>query len=104
MPELSGSGALLQSKGCTYSIRNHAVLNGTQGEDPQWAPSSPSLPYVCHKVKVSPLDAAIRNWKIAQIPSGAKDLDQLGVNKTWRRPIQSTTDGGSVFVASVRQE
>lgn len=77
MPELAGSGALLQSKGCTYSIRNHAVLTGTQGEDPQWAPSSPSLPYFCHKVKVSALDAAIRNWKIAQIPSGAKDLDQL---------------------------
>jgi len=51
---------------------------------------------------VAALCTAIREWTIAQIPGGAADLDQLVFDgKTLRGSIETTSGGGSAFIAQV---
>ena len=51
---------------------------------------------------MSPLCAAIRDWTIAQIPSGEANLDQLVCKgKTLRSSIGATACGGSAFITQV---
>jgi hypothetical protein len=65
-------------------------------------PSNSSFRYFFLQVDVAALCAAIRDWTIAQIPSGASDLDQLiCVRKTLRGSIETTAGGGSAFIAQV---
>ena len=46
--------------------------------------------------------AAIRDWTIAQIPSGAVDLDQLVCDgKTLRGSIEPTAGGGSALIGEL---
>ena len=62
----------------------------------------PSFPCFCHRVEMSALCSANLNWKIAQIPGGAPDLDQLICDgKMLRDSIEPTTGGGSAYIDQV---
>ena len=65
-----------------FAIRHHAALTKSLGLELRRPPSDSSFRYFFHKVDVSALCAAIRDWTIAQIPGGATELDQLICNPT----------------------
>jgi hypothetical protein len=81
-----------------FAIRHHSVLTEVLGVELRRPPSDSSFRYFFHKVDVSALCAAIRDWTIAQIPGGAADHDQLVCDgKTLRGSIEPTAGGGSAY-------
>ena len=85
-----------------FSIRHHNVLTEALGLELRRPPSDSSFRYFFLHVDVAALCAAIRDWTITQIPGGAADLDQLVCDgKTLRGSIETTTGGGSAFIAQV---
>jgi len=85
-----------------FAIRHHAVLTEALGLELRRPPSDSSFRYFFRQVDVTALCAAIRDWTIAQSPSGAADLDQLVCDgKTLRGSIEPTAGGGSAFIAQV---
>jgi hypothetical protein len=52
---------------------------------------------------VAALRAKIRDWMIAQVPSGTTDLGQLVCDgKTLRGSIEPTADKGSAYIAHMK--
>ena len=85
-----------------FAIRHHSALGEALGIELRRPPSDSSFRYFFRQVDVAALCAAIRDWTIAQIPSGAADLDQLVCDgKTLRGSIEPTAGGGSAFIAQV---
>ena len=85
-----------------FAIRHHSVLGEALGIELRRPPSDSSFRYFFRQVDVAALCAAIRDWTIAQIPSGAADLDQLVCDgKTLRGSIEPKAGGGSAFIAQV---
>nr|WP_255517766.1 transposase family protein [Synechococcus sp. CBW1108] len=85
-----------------FAIRHHSVLNEALAIELSRPPSDSASRYFFRQVDVAALSAAIRNWKIAQIPSGAADLDQLICEgKTLRCSIEPTAGGRYAFITHV---
>jgi hypothetical protein len=85
-----------------FAIRHHAVLTEALGLERRRPTSDSLFCYFFHQVEVVALCSAIGDWTIAQIPSGAADLNQLVCDgKTLRGAIVPTDPGGSAFIAQV---
>ncbi len=85
-----------------FAGRHHVVLTEALGIELKRPPSDSALRYFFLQVDISAACAAIRDWTIAQIPGGARDLDQLICDgKTLRGSIEPTSGGGSAFIAQV---
>ena len=85
-----------------FAIRHHSVLTDALGLELRRPPSDSAFRYFFQEVDVAALCGAIRDWKIAQIPGGAADLDQMVCDgKTLRGSIEPTPGGGSAFIAQV---
>ncbi len=85
-----------------FARRHHAVLTETLTIELKRPPSDSAFRYYFLQVDVASICAAIRDWTLAKIPSGATDLDQLVCDvKTLRGSIESTSAGGSAFIAQV---
>jgi hypothetical protein len=85
-----------------FAIRHHTVLTEELSVELLRPPSDSSFRYFIQQVDVPALCIAIRDWKIAQVPGGATDLDQLVCDgKTLRGSIEPTAGGGSAFIAQV---
>ncbi len=83
-----------------FAIRHQSALSEALGLELRRPPSDSSFRYFFHQVDMAALCGAIRDWTIAQIPSGAADLDQLVCDgKTLRGSIHPTDGGGSAFIA-----
>ena len=83
-----------------FARRHHAVLTGSLGIELKRPPSDSAFRYFFLQVDVAAICCAIRDWTIAQIPGGARDLDQLICDgKTLRGSIEPTSGGGSAFIA-----
>jgi hypothetical protein len=94
LPEPLGSGAT-----CHPSPQR---VNEGLAHELRRPPSDSSFRYFCHQLDVAALCAAIRDWTIGQIPSGAADLDQLVCDgKALRGSIETTARGGLAFIAQV---
>ena len=82
--------------------RHHAVLTETLGLELKRPPSDSAFRYFFLRVDVASICAAIRDWTLAQIPGGARDLDRLVCDdKTLSGSIEPTAGGGSAFIAQV---
>jgi hypothetical protein len=85
-----------------FARRHHGVLTETLGIQLKRTLSDSAFRYLFLQVDVASICAAIRDWTLAQIPGNATDLDQLVCDgKTLRGSIESTTAGGSAFIAQV---
>jgi hypothetical protein len=85
-----------------FARRHHGVLTEALGIALRCPPSDSAFRYFLLQVDVAAVCAAILEWKIAQIPGGATDLDQLVCDgKTLRGSIEPTPAGGSAFIAQV---
>ncbi len=60
-----------------FAIRHHSVLSEAVDIELRRPPSDSAFRHFFRQVDVATLCAAIQDWTIAQIPSGAADLDQL---------------------------
>jgi len=89
-------------EGFAFARRHHAEFGEQLGLKLRRPPSDSAFRYFFLQVDVVALCAAIRDWTIAQIPGGAKELDQLICDgKTLRGSIEHTPGGGSTFIAQV---
>ena len=85
-----------------FAIRPHSALTKALGLELRRPPSDSSFRYFFQQVDVAALCTTIRDWTFAQIPGVAVDLDQLVCDgKTLRGSIETTTGGGSAFIAQV---
>jgi hypothetical protein len=83
-----------------FALRHHAVLTESLGIELKRPPSDSAFRYFFLQVDVSAVCGAIRAWTLAQIPSGAADLDpSVCDGKTLRGSIEPTSGGGSAFNA-----
>jgi hypothetical protein len=85
-----------------FAIRHHIALTSALGIELRRPPSDSAFRYFFHQIDVTVLCSAIRDWTLAEIPGGAKELDQLVCDgKTMRGSIQTTSSGSSTFIAHV---
>jgi hypothetical protein len=84
-----------------FARRHHAVLTESLGIELKRPPSDSAFRYFFLQVDVAAVCAAIRDWTIAQIPGGASGHDQLICDGNLRGSIESTSGGGSAFIAQV---
>ena len=81
-----------------FARRHHAALTKSLGLELRRPPSDSAFRYFFLQVDGAALCTAIRDWTIAQIPGGAKELNQLICDgKTLRGPIEPTPGGGSTY-------
>jgi hypothetical protein len=85
-----------------FAIRHHIALTSALGIVLRRPPSDSAFRYFFQQMDVTVPCAAIRDWTLAEIPGGAKELDQLVCDgKTMRGSIQTTFSGCSTFIAHV---
>jgi hypothetical protein len=85
-----------------FAIRHHAALNQALGLELRRPPTDSTFRYLFLQVDVAEICRQMKAWMLAQIPDGAGGLDQLVCDgKTLRGSIESTTGGGSAFIAQV---
>jgi hypothetical protein len=81
-----------------FACRHHAALTKSHGFELRRPLSDSAFRYCLLQVDVAALCTAICVWMIAQIPGGAKELDQLICNgKTLRGSIEHIPGGGLAF-------
>ena len=86
-----------------FARRQHAVLTERFGIQLKCPPTDSAFGYFFLQVDVASICAAIREWTLTQIPSGASDLYQLiSDGKTLWSSIEATVGGGSASIAQVR--
>ena len=82
--------------------RHHTALTSALGVDLKRSPSDTAFRYFFLQMDVNSLCAAIRDWTIAQIPSGVEGFDQLICDgKALRGSVEPTEGGGSTFISQV---
>ena len=81
-----------------FARRHHAALTKSLGLELRRPPSDSAFRYFFLQVDVAALCTAIRDWTIAQIPGGAKELNQLICDgKTLRGSIEPTPGAGPAY-------
>ena len=89
-------------EGFAYAIRHHTALTSALGIELTRPPSDSAFRYFFQQVDVVALCAAIRDWRIAQIPGGAEAFDQLICDgRDLRGSVEPTAGGESTFIAQV---